>query len=169
MQWTEHLRNGATVRIRPIEANDARREQDFLEHLPPEQRAYRFLGLIKSANEHVARALANDNPADEITLIGLIEDGDTEIEIAAARYRVHGDGTRCDCAVTVAPDWQQRGVGRILMQHLIDVARLSGIRHMYAVDATRCAGAHLLAEHLGFQSRPDPEDPAVTTFELTVQ
>jgi hypothetical protein len=44
----------------------------------------------------------------------------------------------------------------------------SGIRRTYAVDP-RCAGAHRLAECLGFHCRPDPEDPVVTTFELALR
>jgi acetyltransferase len=167
LHWTDLLRDGISVHVRPIGTADARREQAFLAQLSPELRAFRFLGLIKNAGATVARELTED-ARDELTLIALVDDDGSEIEIGAARYRTYDDGKRCDCAVTVAPDWQQRGVGRMLMQHLIEIARESGIRHMYAVDATRCAGAHLLAERLGFHSRPDPEDPVATTFELNL-
>jgi len=169
MQWTERLRDGTVLHIRPITSADAPREHAFLSHLSPELRAFRFLGLIKNASESVARELATDDPSDEVTLVGLVNDGETEIEIGVARYRARREGAHCDCAVTVDPDWQQRGIASTLMQHLIDVARVRGIRRMYAVDAARSAGVHLLAERLGFHSRLDPEDPAVTTFELKLQ
>jgi len=170
MRWTQRLRDGSIVHIRPIDSADTPRELAFLSRLTPEDRSFRFLGLMKDVDENVARELTNVDPASEVVLVAITNDGDgDDIEIGAARYQANLDGSGCDCAVAVDPAWQKRGVGGLLMQHLIDVARSSGVRRMYSVDAARCAGAHLLAERLGFHSRPDPEDPVVTTFELVLR
>ena len=160
------LQNGRPAWIRPISLEDVERERRFLSRLSPESRAYRFLGLIKEANDAVARELTEVDPQREVVLGAFsIEDG-CEIEIGVARFLASRDGTHCDCTVTVDPAWQKLGVGRSLMHRLIDIARARGVRRMYAVDAARCAGVHSIAERLGFHARPDPEDPAVTTFEL---
>ena len=169
LEWKERLRDGSIVHIRPIRPADAAREGAFLTRLSPEYRAYRFIGLIKRPNENVARELTCVDPEHEVALVALVRDKNGETEVGAAHYCSGDDHSRCDCAVTVDPQWQQRGVGRLLMRHLIEVARSRGIRRMYAVDPVRCAGAHRLAERLGFHSRPDPEDPIVTTFELVLQ
>jgi GNAT superfamily N-acetyltransferase len=71
--------------------------------------------------------------------------------------------------VTVDPAWQKLGVGWALMHRLVEIARARGVGRMYAVDAVRCAGAHTLAGRFGFKPRPDPEDPAATTFELVLE
>jgi GNAT superfamily N-acetyltransferase len=170
MRWTQRLRDGSIVHIRPIDSADTPRELAFLSRLTPEDRAHRFLGLMKDVTEGVARELTQVDPTSEVVLIAIANDevGD-DIEIGAARYRANLDGSGCDCAVAVDPAWQKRGVGALLMLHLISVARTRGVRRMYSVDAARCAGAHLLAERLGFHSRPDPEDPVVTTFELVLR
>jgi len=168
-EWKEHLRDGSVVRIRSIRPGDVRREHAFLARLSPEDRAYRFIALIRAPDERVARDLTCTDPARDVTLVALARGDDDETEIGAARYCASKDGSRCDCAVAVDSKWRQRGVGRLLMWHLIDVARARGVRRMYAVDPVRCAGAHHLAERLGFHCRPDPEDPAVTTFELTLR
>lgn len=162
------LRDGTLLQLRPIRAGDAALERDFLSHLSPEYRAYRFLGLIKSPSAQVVEELTHPDP-DEIVLAALVTSAGRTREIGVARYRPRDDGKNCDCAVTVDPAWQQLGVGRLLMQNLIDVARSNGIQQMYAVDAARCFGAHKLAEGLGFHTRPDPEDPASTTFELSLR
>jgi GNAT superfamily N-acetyltransferase len=169
LDWKERLRDGSVVRIRSIHHGDAAREHAFLARLSPEDRAYRFIALIRAPDERVARGLTCTDPAREVALVALVRAGARETEIGAAQYCTSRDGSRCDCAVAVDPRWQRRGVGRLLMWHLIDVASARGIRHMYAVDPVRCAGAHHLAERLGFHCRPDPEDPVVTTFELTVR
>jgi acetyltransferase len=163
------LLNGRVAWIRDVELSDLQRERSFLSRLSPENRAYRFLGLIKDANEAVARELTAVDPAREVMLGAFADDDGREIEIGVARYLVSTDGRHCDSTVAVDPAWQKLGVGRSLMYRLIDIARARGIRRMYAVDAARCAGAHSLAEHLGFHARPDPEDPAVTTFELVLR
>jgi GNAT superfamily N-acetyltransferase len=169
LEWKERLRDGSVVRIRSIRPGDAKREHAFLARLSPEDRAYRFIALIRAPDKRVARDLTCTDPACEVALVALAGGGDRETEIGAAQYCTSKDGKRCDCAVAVDGEWQRRGVGRLLMWHLIDIARVRGIRHMYAVDPVRCAGAHHLAERLGFHCRPDPEDPVVTTFELTLR
>ena len=169
MQWIERLLDGSVVRVRPIACTDSRREYAFLSHLSPELRTYRFLGLTQKASEDVARELACSTDPDDVTLIGLIGDEGSDTEVGAAFYRMRANHEHCDCAVIVDPDWQQRGIGMILMQHLIEVARARGISRMYAADAARCAGEHSLPERLGFHACPDPEDPAVMTFELELR
>jgi GNAT superfamily N-acetyltransferase len=165
MHWVERV-DDVLVDIRPIGPADQQREAAFLSRLPPEYHAYRFLGLIKTPSRGVARELTRVDHACEVALVAIVKSADGDREIGVARFRASADGSHCDCAVTVDPEWQQRGIGRRLMRHLIDVARERGIRRMYAADAARCAGAHRLAERLGFHRRPDPEDPLVTTFEL---
>jgi len=162
LEWSERLRDGRLISIRPIRPGDVQREREFLSRLPSEFHAYRFLGLIKRPDDAVAHELTHVDPSCEFALVAIARND----EVGVAQYRARRNGTCCDCSVTVDPDWQQRGVGRLLMLHLIDVARWRGIQRMYAVDPVRCAGAHKLAERLGFHCRPDPEDPIVTTFEL---
>ena len=168
LEWKERLRDGTLVNIRPIRPGDAERERAFLTRLSPEYRSYRFIGLIKRPSENVVRELTSIDPEHQVALVALVRAGSGEAEVGAAHYCCGHDRSRCDCAVTVDPQWQQRGVGRLLMWHLIGIASARGIRRMYAVDPVRCAGAHRLAERLGFHCRPDPEDPIVTTFELVL-
>lgn len=167
--WNERLYDGSVVSMRPIRPADVSRERAFLARLSPENREYRFLGLIKRDDDAAAYELTHIDTSCEFALVAIARQGDRDIEVGVAQYRVRRNGSCCDCSVTVDPQWQQRGVGRRLMVHLIDVAQSRGIHRMYAVDPVRCAGAHKLAERLGFHCRPDPEDPIVTTFELVLR
>jgi len=159
------LRNGALVHLRDIRPEDAKLERDFLSHLSPEYRAYRFLGLIKPPSSEVARELTHPDP-EEVALIAIVDEEGKPREIGAGRFRPRADGESCDCAITVDPEWQRFGVGSLLMQSLIEAAKSRGIQWMYAVDPVRCLGSHKLAQRLGFQPCSDPEDPASTSFKL---
>jgi hypothetical protein len=44
------------------------------------------------------------------------------------------------------------------MRHLIGVARDRGIECMYSIDTAGNNAMRDLAEHLGFQRKPDPDD-----------
>jgi GNAT superfamily N-acetyltransferase len=167
--WQGRLRDGNAVLVRPVQPQDATLERDFLGRLPPEVMAHCFLGLIRPRDEQLANELAALDGQREFGILALAMDHGNEVVIGTARYRLDESGEHCDCAVAVDPAWRQRGVGSILMSHLIGVARMRGIRTMYAIDAARCAGAHALASYLGFRSCPDPQDPASITFELTLQ
>lgn len=167
--FTVRLANGRSAHVRAIRMNDVQRDRAFLERLSPDMRACRFLGLVSDSNEEAARELTSIDGAHEVVLAAFSRIGGREVEIGVARYLASNDCAHCDCAVAVDPAWQKLGVGRALMRSLIDIARSHGIRRMYAVDAARCGSAHSLAERLGFRARPDPEDPAITTFELVLQ
>lgn len=168
LHWDEPLYDGTLVRIRPLRPSDGQREWSFLKHLTSEQRAYRFVGLVKPIDEALVKELTCMDPSCEVELGAFVTAEGIETEIGAARYLTHPDGLHCDCSVAVDPAWQKRGVGHALMRRLIDMALQRGIRRMYAIDGSSQADAQAFAERLGFRSRPDPEDPLVTTLELVL-
>lgn len=166
--WTEQLRDGLVVQIRPLRPRDIECERAFLTRLPEDSLANRFVTLVKPVDDAVVQNLTRPDPACEVTIAAFAGKDEGEIEIGAATYVTRPDGLCCDCTVTVDPYWQKLGVGRALMGRLIDIARTQGIRRMYATTEHH-AGTHALSEHLGFHSRPDPEDPLVTTYELVLR
>jgi GNAT superfamily N-acetyltransferase len=163
------LADGTPVSIRPVSTRDVRRERAFLLRLPPEDRAFRFLGVIESDLGHAAEELTRIDPQTDVSLAAVVGDDGDEREVGVACYRTSADGRHCDCAVAIDPQWQRLGLGIALMSRLIEIARSRGVHRMYSADAARCHGTHRLAERLGFRERPDPEDPVVVTFELALR
>lgn len=53
--------------------------------------------------------------------------------------------------LTVAPQWQRRGYGTLIMEHLFDVARSHGARNMFLEVRPSNAAALTLYAKLGFQ------------------
>lgn len=157
-QWKEKLRDGTTVLIRPIGAADETIERRFIEQLSPQSRRFRFLGEIKTPTPEFLAQLTHPDPVRDAAFVALIADGPDKREIGVARFNARPDGLTCECAVAVSDDWRNRGLATILMQHLIDVARQRGIECMYSVDAVENGAMRELADHLGFQRKPDPDD-----------
>jgi GNAT superfamily N-acetyltransferase len=156
--WHEKLRDGTTVLIRPIRADDVELERRFIEQLSPQSRRFRFLGEIKSPSPGLLKQLTQLDPTRDVAFIALIADGADKREIGVSRFSARPDGLTCECAVTVSDEWHNRGLATILMRHLIDMARQRGIECMYSMDAAENHSMRELAEHLGFTRKPDPND-----------
>jgi GNAT superfamily N-acetyltransferase len=158
MQWKEKLRNGTTVLIRPICDDDVELERRFIEELSPQSRRFRFLGEIKTASPELLKQFTHVDHASEVAFVALMADGADRREIGVSRYSARADGLSCECAVAVSDEWHNQLLATLLMQHLIDVARQRGIECMYSVDSVDNQPMRDLAEHLGFQRKPDPND-----------
>lgn len=165
----EKLYEDTGVRIRPSNEQDADLELEFLNHLSPEFRRLRFLGLVRDPSPEVARELTNPDPGNATALIALVTNDGRDHQVGAAHFHVNSAGDSCDCSVTVREEWQKRGVGSTLMRRLIEAAQTRGIRRMRAFAPARSEERHHLASRLGFQRRPDPHDLAAVIYELELQ
>lgn len=157
--WTETLRDGTHVLIRPIHAADAALEKHFIERLSPASRRYRFLGAIGEPSDELLRRLTDIDYRRDAAFVALVHRDGEKREIGVSRFSLGADGKSCECAVAVADEWQHRGLGVVLMRHLIEVARARGIRSMVSYDAADNAAMRELAGFLGFRRTPDPDDP----------
>ncbi|MBO3275964.1 GNAT family N-acetyltransferase [Pseudomonas schmalbachii] len=160
--WIEELDDGSHVLIRPLRAEDRDRERDFLNRLSPVTRRLRFQGEVK-VSESLLDHLMNVDYAHSMAFIALVHDDGELREIGVSRYADTGDGRECECAVTIADDWQRLGLDLALMRHLIDVARRNGFEQMVSYDSAADARMRELAGKLGFHAVLNPHDACQVT------
>lgn len=165
-QWNEKLLDGTPVFIRPVWPEDGDRERRFIEELSAESRYFRFLGCMRSPSPELIHRLTNIDHDRDAAYIALIRDGSDQRQIGAARYSLDADGESCECAVSVSDDYQNKGLGTLLMRHLIEHARAKGVRHMYSIDAAENHSMWKFADHLGFKRHNDPDDACLTRHSL---
>jgi acetyl coenzyme A synthetase (ADP forming)-like protein len=114
------LRDGATIHVRPVRAEDAAAVHSFLETVSPESIGYRFFG---TAGLDWATSWSIDvDYADRFGLV--VETGSPRTIVAHAAY-VRIDSDRAEVAFLVADAWQGRGISTILA-HLADAAEQHG-------------------------------------------
>jgi GNAT superfamily N-acetyltransferase len=140
------LRDGAWIRIRPIEPSDREELAAGFDRLSPESRFRRFLSPIASLSERDLDHLTRVDHRDHEALVAL--DPDTGAGVAVARY-VRTDSDRAEPAVAVADDWQGRGVGTALLDALAERAYTCGIRRFEATVLATNAEALALLRGLG--------------------
>ena len=123
------LRDGATVRVRPMTTGDEQALRDLLDGLSIESRWLRFFSA--GADLHrVATYMAELEPERGRGLIAVA--GDPERIVAHAAY-IRETPSRAEVAFEVADDWQGRGIATVLLAHLSELATGDGIDTFTAV------------------------------------
>ncbi len=157
--------NGQQVRIRPINDQDLLREKNFVEHLSPLSQHFRFLGGVGHLSEAALKSFCEIDYDSKMGFIATIDINGEEQEIGVSRYAVDNDGD-CECAVTVADEWQHHGLGRLLMNRLIEFARNQGKEGIYSLDSANNSHMRKLAKDLGMSAKRDAGDATLVKYEL---
>ena len=116
------LRDGSTVHVRPVRADDGPAIRAFLEAISSESIGFRFFGV---PNLDWATAWSVDvDYANRVALV--VESGTPRTVIAHAAY-IRIDSDHAEVAFLVADEWQGHGISTILLAHLAGIAEQHGI------------------------------------------
>lgn len=165
-RWSETLRNGSHVLIRPITPLDKAAERAFIEGLSAQARHFRFLGAVRSPSDDTLERLTRIDHVHDVAFAAVVADDSRERMVGVSRYSTDAGGHSCECAVTVSDEWQDQGLGTLLMKHLIEVARTRGIGTMFSIDSAENTRMQDLAKFLGFHTRVDPDDASQVIHQL---
>ncbi|MNJ07410.1 Acetyltransferase Pat [compost metagenome] len=166
--WIEPLKDGGHVLIRPLRADDREREKAFIMRLSPESRHFRFLCQIAEPGEALLDQLMTIDHRQHMAYVALAHvDGELQ-EVGISRYAACPDAGECECAVTVDDQWQHRGLGSLLLGHLIDKARANGYTALYSIDSAANTAMYELARELGFTTSRDPDDNCQVIHRLSL-
>lgn len=167
--WEWVLRGGDRVVIRPLHVEDAEMERSFIEGLSPVARRFRFLDSMKSPGEDLLKQLTVLDPKTDVAYVAVTEAGGQEKQVGVGRFSVGSGGHDCEFAITVTDAWQNKGLGTLLMQHLVEDARKRGIVDMHSSDAWDNDLMRRFAGHLGLRHRLDPDDAARVLYSLELK
>jgi RimJ/RimL family protein N-acetyltransferase len=145
----ERLPDGAPVVIRPIRPDDKGMLSDGLRRLSPQSAQRRFLTPKRSFSRAELRYLTELDGLDHVALVAEYPCDPSRRLIAVARFVRHQtEPDAAEVAVTVADEWQGRGLGSLLGTHLAHLARNRGIRRFTATMASENRPAHRLMARL---------------------
>ncbi len=128
------LKDGGSIRIRAIRPDDKERLLDHFHRLSERSVYFRFFSAKKRLTEEELRRFTEPDFRTHVALVAtLLEDGQERI-IGVGRYmlRAGGDPHRAEVAFAVADEHQGRGIGTALLEHLVHIARQSGITEFEA-------------------------------------
>lgn len=159
---------GQTVTIRPMSHGDADMERDFVRRLSPESKHYRFLAAVGELTAEEVRRFCDVDGHRSMAFVATVEEDDRSRMIGVSRYAPNAEGSAREIAITVADDWQHRGLGTRLARMLIQHAREHGVKKLYSVDLADNVHMRMLAQDLGMKASPDPKDTHQVIYSLSL-
>jgi acetyltransferase len=131
------LPSGQRLNLRSAQPADAAALQDFVRGLSALARQARFFAPVRELSPEALARLASG--ASGPVFLTETEAGEV---VALAEYAAGEDAGTCELALVVADAWQGQGLGRVLMDRLLESAREARIERAI-VDVLQENGAML--------------------------
>ncbi|MFJ5260083.1 GNAT family N-acetyltransferase [Streptomyces sp. NPDC088387] len=151
------LADGTTVCIRPVVPGDHDQLEGLYEEMSPENLRLRFFAASRrSAAMAADRACAAPRPGYR----ALLAENHGQV-IGLAEYDTGDSGTEADISIAVADGLHHRGVGTLLVEHLVSAARAEGVTAFTADALSENHEALRLFADLGLRTARRFEGPEV--------
>jgi len=160
----ETLKNGLTVTVRAIRADDLDALQAALRRLDEAAFYLRFFGPKRELTQRELTEATEVDFVRTIALVTCIQDETGERIIGAGRYIAYGDADppdRAELAFTVEEDYQGLGIASITLRHLAAIAKQMGIAELYAEVLPENRGMLKVLQRSGFPLRQEFADGLV--------
>ncbi len=154
--------------IRPIRLTDIAMESEFIHRLSAEAKHFRFLAAVRELPAREVVRLCDVDMKHSMAFVATVRQNGQEVEIGVSRYAPNSHSDVREVAVTVADEWQHKGLGASLMNQLIQTAKTQGIKQLYSVNFSDDTAMSELAMEMGMSSIRDPGDPHQTIYTLTL-
>lgn len=168
-EWVE-MKNGERCLFRPILPEDEPLLQQFISQVTKEDLYYRYFSEI---NEFTHDDLANMTQIDydrEMAFVAVHTAGDKHEILGVTRAISDPDNIDAEFAVLVRSDLKGLGLGRRLLEKLINYTREHGLQRLNGITMPNNQGMVSLARKLGFEVDVQLEDGIVgLTLRLNTQ
>ncbi|MBV7316358.1 bifunctional acetate--CoA ligase family protein/GNAT family N-acetyltransferase [Shewanella sp. NIFS-20-20] len=157
-QW-QTLKNGREVMLRPILPEDEPKHMVFDNSLSAEDRYKRYFGVRAAMTHEEMAVLTQIDYAREMAFIAIDTDANhEEITLGAVRASIDPDNVDAEFAMAVRSDYQGLGLGRMLLEKLMEYFTQKGTQSMSGYTMIENRNMANLAKTLGFSVTFDLEE-----------
>ncbi len=161
------LQNGTTIHIRPIRGEDEPALRRFFEGLSEETVFFRFgQRRINMPHDHLAQLCQVDYDRD-LAFLALVQ-GDGDKVIGDVRLNRFSDLETAELSFVVADRWQGKGVGNVLMEFCMAVAKEIGLKTLLMEVMKSNARMKRFGCKFGFERLPSSKEDDMEEFEFKI-
>jgi len=163
------LQDGTKILLRPITPEDEPLLANMLDYISTSSLYYRFFGFVpKVTHEWMSRFTHIDYDREiAIVAIANYEDEDKKEMIGVVRIIEDAWGESAEYAILIADRWQRKGLGNMLTDYIIEIARQRHIGRLVASVLPSNTGMIHMFEERGF--RFDKSDLEIYEVELELE
>ena len=147
----EHLRDGRPIDIRALRPDDEAEMLAAIDHTNPESLRRRFFAPKRGFSEKEKAFFMNIDFVNHVALIAEIDEDGSPAIIGGGRYIMTGPG-EAEVAFVVVDTYQGQGIGTLLTQHLVALARTAGLEELAADVLPENAAMRRVLGKFGFKS-----------------
>ena len=167
-EWARAARwDGGDIEIRPIRPEDEPQHRAFLERVTPDDLHLRFFSSRRQLPRTEIARLVQIDYAREMALVATQPDdaGTTQI-LGVVRAVCDPDNVDAEFAVLVRSDLKGRGLGRLLMDEIVDWLRAHGTQRLVGWVLAQNEAMRKLATDCGLEVDPHGTEAGVVRYVL---
>ena len=123
------LKDGTSVHLRPIRPEDEGALVEIFNGSSPQTVYQRFFSALPELTPSMAHHLSHVNYKDRFALVAEVDRG----PVGVARYERTEDPGLLELGLVIMDEWQNRGLGRIMLREIMRAAERNGI-HRFRAD-----------------------------------
>jgi len=159
-QWIKKvkLKNKMEVLFRPIRPEDEPMEAELARNASKQSLYFRFFGYVPGIDHRFLSRLTQVDYDREMAIVAQVEENGVSKIIG--EVRIVGDGwyESAEYAILVADQWHGLGLGGMLTDYIIEIARAQGYHKITASFLKNNGAMRRLFERKGFTNAPGDED-----------
>src|SRR5579862_5902607 len=144
--------DGGAIRIRSIRPDDKERLHDHFRGLSEKSVYFRFMGIRRDLSPRDLKRLTELDFKTHVGLAATITEEGRERFIGVGRYICGADPTRAEVAFAILDEFQGRGIGTLLLEHLSLIADANGVAEFEADVLGENRQMLEVFAHSGFES-----------------
>ncbi|MGR5295516.1 bifunctional acetate--CoA ligase family protein/GNAT family N-acetyltransferase [Vibrio mediterranei] len=152
------LKDGSKISLRPIRPEDEPFHADFINNVTKEDLYKRFFSDVGEFNHEALANLTQIDYDREMAFVAVDLSYPNPHIIGVSRVLVTPDNSDAEFAILIRSDLKGKGLGRVLMNKIIDYCKSKNTRQISGMTMPTNRGMLTLAQKLGFELDVQFED-----------
>lgn len=126
------LRDGTEIFLRPIKPADEPALSEMLYSLSEESVQKRYMTRTRTFPHRDVQQLTNIDYSKDLAVVGVVPGVSGDEIVAIGQYFLDPKTQAAEVAFLVQDEWQQRGMGTLLLDYITKAAKQRGVKSFYA-------------------------------------
>ncbi len=132
LEKSETLKDGTQISFRPVKPTDETALSEMLYSLSPTSVRTRYMSQTMRFPHKDLQKLTNIDYEQNLAIVGTVPGVSEEEIVAIAQYFLDPKTQAAEVAFVVQDEWQQKGMGTLLLRYLTQIAKQRGVKKFYA-------------------------------------